>query len=522
MNSIQKGDFAHQLYRGEGNVRIEQEVTLPDYCPDVTRLIRVEITPVFEKSRAYLQDNTLNIEVSGRAEFCALYTDGAEGCEVFSFTQPFSETFKRDVGKNIGILPESIALCVTPVCVTPTPRVLSPRKLLLRGELRMLLEVFANLEYSAYDPCEALSSHCIDVEREERYVSRIVSSKTEDYRVNQEIKLPSGMPSCEKILSCSADINVESVHPTSDSASVFLGVNFNVLYLSEQSGEREAEYVSFYQPVEVRETLSCDDCAEDSVCRVRAMSGKVNCSIIADSFGENRIISLDMPYSLTCIIFENIETSFVTDAYGVGRNAKTENTSREFSGYIGSVSESTPFREKLNLKSDTSSVHGARTCAVLKNVSVGADGAFADVSIEVSVINSADGELKSGSSESFDVRVPINLPDSIMTKTAPESIVCDATVLPAFVDAQVSSGALEVSGELVVQAQLWEKTGAEFVSSVSFSDREMPSGKTVFYYPSPEDTLWDIGKRYGVEREKIRQANSIEGNTLPSVCKIPL
>ena len=88
--------------------------------------------------------------------------------------------------------------------------------------------------------------------------------------------------------------------------------------------------------------------------------------------------------------------------------------------------------------------------------------------------------------------------------------------------AKAASGALEVSGELMVQAQLWEKSSAEFTESVTFSERDKVTGKTVFYYPSSDDTLWTVGRRYGVEREKIREANSIESDTLPAVCKIPL
>lgn len=521
MNSIQKGDYAQEIYRTEGSVRIEQEVILPDYCPDITRLVRVEMTPVFEKSRAYLQDNILTVEVSGRAEFNALYTDGGMGCEAYEFSENFNCSFKKDIGRTSLVIPESAAVCVLPVSTSVSPRVMSPRKLLARGEIKLSAEVFANLEYNAYEPSDDVASHRVDVESCNALVSRVVSSKNEMFTLSQEIKLPASLPCCGKVLSCTANISVDSVHPSCDSVAVFLGVNFNVLYLSEETGEREAELVSFYQPVEVRESFDCDDCAEDSICRVRAVPGKASCTMLVDSYGENRAFSLELPYTLNCITFENIEASLVEDVYGVGALAECERGREDFMHYVGSLSEACPFREKFLLKTDASILRGAVASAVLKSVSVTDEGAFADVVLEVGAVTVGDEGVNGSFSESLDMRFPINVPESILSDTSPDKLICDATVLPVYVDMQANSGSVELSGELAVGVRLWERSAKEFVKNVSFTEREKKSNVTVFYYPSASDTLWDVGRRYGVERQKIREVNGIENDELPSVVRIP-
>ena len=521
MNSIQKGDYAQEIYRTEGSVRVEQEVTLPDYCPDITRLVRVEMTPVFEKSRAYLQDNIITVEVSGSVEFCALYSDGDSGCETYCFSDTFNCNFKKDIGKGTNIVPDSLAVCVTPVCESVSPRVLSPRKLLARGEIKMCVEVFGNLEYTSYEPGDDMASHRVDVEREQRFISRVVSAKSEDFTLSQEIKLPSTLPSCAKVLSCRADISVDSEHPSSDSASVFLTVNFNVLYLSEETGEREAEYVSFYQPIEVRERLEFDDCAEDCICRVRAVAKKPSCNILVDSYGENRAFSLEVPYTLNCIVFENVETSFVSDVYGVGCTAASETSGEEFTKYVGSLTESCPFREKLILKSDAVSLKGADGRVIVKNVGMGDSGAFADVVLEVSALSLGDDGSVGNFSDSLDMRLPLNIPESIMSQTSSDALMFDADVAVSFVDMQISSGNVDLSGEISVRMKLWESCPSDFVVSVGFTENEKRHGKTVFYYPTAEDTLWDVGRRYGVERERIREVNGMENDNLPTVVRIP-
>jgi|GEM_PF-1515991 len=520
MNSIQNGDYAREIYRTEGSVRVEQEVILPDYCPDIMRLIRVEMTPVFEKSRAYLQDNILVVETSGRAEFTALYSDG-DGVESYSFTDSFNCTLKKDMGRGCMILPESLALSVTPISASVSPRVMSPRKLLARGEIKMCVEVFANIGYSSYSPVEDMAASRVDVECEDKCISRVVSSKSEDFTLSQEIKLPSSLPPCAKVLSCTANMCVDSVHPASDSASVFLTANFNVLYLSEETGEREAELVSFCQPIEVREVLECDDCAEDCICRITASLKKPECGMLVDNYGENRAFSLDLPYTLNCTVFENLETPLVSDVYGVGCNASCERSGEEFMRYIGTLSESCPLREKLLVKSDGALLKGACAVAVVKGAGVNSEGVWADVMLEVSAVEIGEEGMAKSFSDSLEMRIPLNVPESIMQKTSPELLSCDVHIIPSWVDMQVSSGDVDLSGELAVRVGLWEKCPSDFVSGVEFSERETRQGKTVFYYPTCDDTLWDVGRRYGVERAKIREANGFEGDELPAVIRIP-
>lgn len=520
MNSIQKGDYAREIYRTEGSVRVEQEVTLPDYCPDIMRLIRVEMTPVFEKSRAYLQDNIIVVETSGKAEFTALYSDG-DGIEAYCFSDNFSCTFKKDIGKGNGIIADSLALSVSPVSTTTSPRVMSPRRLLARGEIKMCVEVFANVEYCAYCPTEDMAAHRVDVECDNKIVSRVVTSKNEDFTLSQEIKLPSSLPSCAKVLSCNANMCIDSVHPSSDNVSVFLTANFNVMYLSEETGEREAELVSFCQPVEVRERIECDDSAEDSICRITAMLKKTTCNTLVDSYGENRVFSLELPYTLSCVVFENVETPLVSDAYGVGCSADCEHSGEEFMRYIGALSESCPFRERLLIKSDGTTLKGADAVAVVRGTGVGENGAWADVLLELSAIETADNGDVKGFFDSLEMRLPLNVPESIMQNTMPELLSCDVKVEVSYVDMQVNSGNVDLSGELCVRASLWERCPCDFVKSIEFSEWEKRCGKTVFYYPVSEDTLWDVGRRYGVEREKIREVNGMDSDELPAVVRIP-
>ncbi len=506
--NIQKGELARRLYRGEGSVRLEDEIILPDYCADVVRLIRMEALPCVDKETVWLQDGALSVEVTGRVEICLLYTDGEETSS-YAYSIPFTHTFKKDIGRGVRVAPDSLTAFVTPLPTVSSPRVLSPRRVLARCDIRLLCEVMGNVIYDAFDPCDDIAR--LELDRRESTVARLVGGVRREFTLKQEVKLPSTLPSVARVVSCRTVMGTDSVHPSGDSAAVFLTASFNVLYVAEESGA----LVSFTQPVEVREEMAVDDCSESSVCRVRASAGRCDAKIMPDNFGENRVISLELPYTLDMAVLENIETGFIGDVYGVGCKAVCECVSEEAVCFVGSLCESTSFRERVMLKTDAEEVTGVSAEVCVKGV--GED--WVDLTLDISAVALTEGAPSGSISESLDMRISMNIPDSIREATGGDAR-CDAVVIPSFVDASVSQGALEVSGELVCQAQVWKCFPVEFASSVEFSEREQTAG-CIFYYPDAEDTLWSVGKRYGVSREAICKANGIEDGVLPRTVVLP-
>ncbi len=520
MNSIQKGEFAQLIYTGDGTVRLEEEIILPDYCPDVARLLRVDMTPVFEKSRAYIQDGAVNVGVTGRAEFTAIYASSEGDCESYSFSVPIDTSYKKDAGRRQGIISDSVAVSAIPFVSTASAKPLTSRKLLARGEIKVATDVFANIEYALYDATHDTREESIETDACERFAAYLTGSVTSPFSVVQDIKIPPTLPSGAKVLSCIASLSVDSCSPSRDSVTAFMTATFNVFYLSEESGERDAEYVSFCQPIELRERIECDDCAEDSVCRIRAMVGEAKCTLESDSFGEMRVFRFELPYTLSCLVFENMPVSLVSDAYGIGCEAECQFSDEEFLRYIGALSEGFQFKKKIGASTDADSVSGVHGKARVRSVTVTGGAAAAHVELNVSAIPRVSGSLSGNIFETVEIDIPLNLPESITAEVDSDNTLCDAVATLSFIDAQMSGGEMEVSGEIALHVQMWEKSRVKFVSDATLSEKCESPKTTLFYYPAPNDTLWSIGKRYGVGSEKLKQINGIENGVLPRVLKI--
>ncbi len=521
MNRIQNGDSAWNLWHTEAEVRLEEEIALPDYCSDITRLLRLEVHPVVDRTRVSCQDSLIVLEVSGTAYFTALWLDETGEVCTYSFSKDFSESYKKDIGKGISIVSDSLCAEILPIQALSSPRAMSQRKLLSRCEIKLAVDVFANVSYVSYNALEDMEKGLVDARSSRVQVARVVAGKTEGFSLKEEIKLPSALPSASRVLSSSASVSIDSIHPSTDEATVFGTVNFKVFYLTDEEDGNSADSASFCQPIEFKSTVAIDDCAENSLCRVRAWTGNCSCEITTDTFGENRVFSLSVPYTLSCIVMENIETELIADVYGVGSEVEFESVSGEFLEYVGTLTDSTSIREELLLKGECERLEAVTGSLYPKGTVKGDDGYFVDMRLDISAISKKENRLDGGVREALDIRIPISLPDSILHTRSDSELVLD--VLPSLdsLDAQVSRGNLEITGDVVLQVQVFCKKEMKYVKTAECKEKEREKSGIRFYYPAESDTLWSVGKRYGVMREKIKEANSIEDETLPAVVRIP-
>ena len=520
MNRTDKGDFAQNLWRGESEIRLEEEISFPDYCSDVVRLLTLEGHAVIDRCRAFLQDGAVNTEISGTVYFTAVYLDEDNECNSYSFSLDFSDNRKKDMGR-LPIVPESLFASVVPVHILCNPKVLSPRKLLARCEVKMMHDIFANLSYSAYNSTDDVASGIVDVEESTRVMTRIAGRKHEGFSLSEQIKLPATLPSVEKILSSSSSVEVGAVYPSADEVSIEGTMTFKVLYLSEEDEFGEKNVVTFYQPLEFKNTLSLDDSSESSVVRVSSWSGNTGAEISTDTFGENRVFTLNSSYTLSCLLMENNENVFVKDAYGIGGDIEVEVADTEYLEFLGTLSEKCSVREEIAESCDCESVENVKVQALCKGVSLNAEGWGADLKVEVSALGKKEGAALCTLKGGFDMRVLFNFPDAIEKKLSGKDAFIDVVPVVQVTDCRVLHGALEVLADVSVSCQVYKKDSARYIKSLEYRDGEKKKNGLRFYYPTSDDTLWSVGKRYGVSREKLRAINSLESDTLLSPIRIP-
>ncbi|MDD4422787.1 MAG: DUF3794 domain-containing protein, partial [Eubacteriales bacterium] len=104
---------------------LELESSLPDYCPDISRLIRVDCVPVIESSEI----NGEKCVVVGKIICNMIYeTDYKNKVKSAVFEKDFTHNFDVPMQNSVDPVPE-----VTTRCAHISCKMLSPRKFIIKS-----------------------------------------------------------------------------------------------------------------------------------------------------------------------------------------------------------------------------------------------------------------------------------------------------------------------------------------------------------------------------------------------------
>lgn len=497
MKNIQSHLYSTIVYKTCKRSRIEEEAALPDYCSSVSRVIRTEAYPLLRSKKVYVRDNTLFCEISGEVAFNVVYASDGGEIESYSYSTDINDTVKADVG---GIDDDSVFAFAVISAENPVCKVQSPRRVSVRCEVCLNVDAGANKSLDCY----VKGDGSVETRERSATVLKGVCSKDGEFKVSEEIKLPKSCPPMERILSVSVAMEADDA-VTGDNSVRFIGnAGISCVYMPEE--ESEKGMCSFYQPLELKGSVEVEDSAGDMCASVRLVPSFCTWEIMSDNLGENRVLKVDISYIAQCLVEENTALTLTEDIYGVGRRIVPAYDSAELRRYVGTLREENAIKEKMPLKKDIRSLEGLTAIASVKDTFFKDGELYANCRIIVSAIGITD-DLPCSISESIDTVIRLNLPTEVSGYSGDLSF--DIGTQTGYVDAKVEDGNAALAFDVTVIARIYCSDSADYVASVESGDPIARDGERIFCYPSDSDTLWTVGKRYGVAVSALAEANSM-------------
>ena len=500
------------LYTPLKKLRIEEETTFPDYCSDIVRILKTDACPFITNKKTQNKDGAILTEVSGHIDFTVVYL-GSEGFpESYTFVSEFNDSIKT-------VLPEDCdEECVSSFLDVSVDnifcKVQNPRRVNIRCDAIIETKVKVNSLFDSFEGEKEKTekrTECVNT-------TSLVSSCSQCFDFSEEIKLPERSPLMERILSCRIDITPDTSSISDTKLNFWATLSVNCLYLSESDGERECSVESFYQPIELSESIECYDLNKDSQYILRLIPENASVSISTDNLGFNRVLEVKGSYRADLSVFEDNKIELTQDAYGVGCTLSTEEEKRLLKSLRGTLRQTTALREKIPLKDDADRIEGMSADVRIVNSSWEDDKLIVGCKVRLSGVALCEDTPNSVSDE-LDLILPINLPSELSSPDVQKS--ADISLSIGYVDTKLYKDGVEVSFDIVTSADVYSENEVSFISSASVSEKEKGDEREIFVYPLSTDTLWTVGKRYGVAVSELEKANSITDSKLKRVMKIP-
>lgn len=484
---------------------VDIDFTLPDYCPDIEKILRCKITPqIFSRNISAGQ-----LQVEGNSVISILYIDSEKGgMRVCEQTLPYSASFR------INDVPEDYVVHTSVKCEYVNCRALSRRRLTVHGAFSLYAKVLTKGSVVFGCPEELENT---EFKKKDISASVLSSLSSKQFSVTDEIQI-SGKPAVELIVD--NDINSRLIDYKIIPDKIMLNGELNVrlLYISDTETGK-TEHLDYIIPFS--EVIDSPGLTEDSEACVNLSVMSSDLSLKSDILSENPLVNVDSRVCVSIIAYSTEEVTIATDAYNTEFSSEPEFKRISIPDGTKKLSGSFMHKDTLSLNDIKISEildFTASVCPLTTNISDGKLVINSKINVKILAYNSDNDTVYI--ERVVDVCKEQELNDEY------NSVICSDLSIISISYRFGDNNDIEIRCELNYSYLLQKNTCFNTLSALNVDDKKPFNKKTCalsIYYAESGEKIWDIAKMYNTKQSMIISENELVTETLeePTLLFIP-
>lgn len=484
------------VYEGNLEQPIESDVLLPDYCPDIVKILRCFLET--RVTGTQISGEKLTVDMSCTLKIYYLGADKNIRCN--EQRMPYTKSCEIR-----GAAPEAVidTLCKTDYL---NCRAVNQRRFEVRGAVSVFCRVFSRA--SAEIVCGATGGG-IQVRAVESEISEIIGDASREFSQHEDLQVAASKPAVQSI------IRQECFCRTDDfkliSGKVIVKGELMVHLLYQPDGEASAPELMEYA-LPISQIVDLEGVEEDTPCEVDLMVVSCEFTPRVNLEGESRLLAMDCVMKARVRAHRHSHMTLITDCYS------TECECRMDKAPVSCLTLTKVVNEKAGHKGEMTLPEG--TCRVLDmfchvtdastRSENGAVVAVVQVLASAFVCNEQGDISYHEQSGECEIRVPYEGSKGTVLFT-PHTTVCACSY-------SLNSCRLEYRCELLLTGCLYlamrPKAATAIVCDTEKPKARMEDASLIIYYAAPGEDVWEIAKRYNTSMGEIMSENALEGTAL--------
>ena len=486
------------LFEGNCEQTVDTELTLPDYCPDIGRLLKCRLVPMITSR----QVNFDSLVVEGSARISVIYLDDRDKkIRCCDRDYPFRASVPYDgTTEGVRLLAEAHVDYVN--C-----RAVSQRKLDIHGAFTVHMTAVCRRENELITDLEGEG---LRLRREQRGISDLVSCTQTGFDLSEAVELSEGKPPISSIIRSQAVLCIEEMQTVPGKLTVRGDAIFTMVYCTEQDDtpERMEYAIPFSQFFDI--SGLDEDCRTD----VSLCCDMLEVSPRTDSDGEYRRVDVDIRVSAEIKVYRDREVSWVSDAYSVDYELSCVRKQVRLERLCDTVFDTVVYKQSVDTGDIRIESVGDLWANVIDSRSSYRDGKTVitgNMAVCMLLRDSSKGTVYSEKNVRFEC--------AVSQTVACQNVRSECSVAIKNCGYSVSGDSkLEIQAELCLHCALYEDIPARQICSVELDESRPKSPENrpaaVLYFAEPGEELWDIAREYNSSVESIRIDNGIDGDTV--------
>lgn len=489
-------------------ITLEDDRNVPDQKPDMERIILRRGELKTEEIKA-AEDH---VNVKGKLEFGILYATGEGTVSRMDGQLPFEEQIYMEGVRN------GDAVEVRPELEDMSIEMINSRKISARSLFSLNLSV--EELYDEEIAVELYHEEPIETKKKLLPVAEIAIQKKDILRFKEEIEMPQSFPNIFEIIW--EDVAIVGLTFEALNGQIAAQGEIQVFLLYEGEGE-ERPLKCYEKIIPFREVMECQGSSEAQIPDISWRISHKEIEVRTDFDGEERVACLDLVLDLDMKLYEETQIEMLADVYGVSRDVQAITKRGSFNRLLLRSMGKTKLTEQVKLSAgapDIAEVCHSSGKVMIDSMELTEDGVELAGTLTVEVLYLAGEEMGLASFQA-------QLPFRYELEAAGISSACRYQVSPALEQltaAGLSSGELDIKAVIGFDLLGLGSAEEDTITDISMTEPDMDVIKNlpgiVAYIAKEGDDLWDLGKKYYVPLEQIREMNHLSADRLKAGEKI--
>ena len=493
------------VFEGTKEVPIDLDFSLPDYCPDIERILKCRVCPGIS-SRNISGDM---LEVEGSTTISLYYLDARkQAIRLCEHTIPFSVSFAMKSS------PEDAMASVRLKTEYLNCRALSPRRVDIHGAFSVVASVCAATEQEYFS---RIDGDDIQQRTVSSSISRLCGMGQQQFSVSEVLDIGAGKGSPESILRSELTVQCNSAKAMSDKLMINGEAVLRLLYVTDlETGAQDTMTFSipFSQVLDIRGV------SDSTVNRVEIEVLNYDVSLKSEFDENSTLVTLDAKLCASVCAVEEAEITVVEDAYSTEYELELSRKQYSFIKPLKLLKESFPVKSEISTGEN----------GISKVIDLWCDSVSSMTATENDRIV-FKGKINCCLLAQDSEGIPYYLERPLEFSVTPEGL---SGMQEPVVKAELKAGGisfritgdntLEIKAELKSEGFAYECCVVRGIISANAMDdrcrRKDSRAALTMYYAREGESLWDIACAYCTSVEAVKLENDLTDDILPEASMI--
>lgn len=479
---------------------IELDYVLPDYYPDIFKLIKCLAKPEIVSRTMAGNKATYELTCCVRILYCS---EGSEAVQCVTQKLTYSKTV------DLGQVGECPILTLTPKLDYINCRAVNQRRIDLRGAISTRVRLVCRTRQQVVSDASGMGIQLRKMPVE------CVFNKLSAFKrivVSEEVDLGYAKSPVSNILWCSGLVTTVDQKIIANKIVAKGEAKVSILYTCQTDGKDTMESMQFMLPFS--QVMDLDGIDDSWLCLMNVEAAGCEAVCRSNPDGENKLLDCDLALQIQCTAMKSMAVEVVTDAYStqypvVGLAAvsvRTEKLPRSLSGSCKVEMIVSPQENQLEAVYDL--------WGEVRNVSAQVNSAEQKITVMGNLLCQVMAKTTEGvpvlleSAETFEYNLPAG-EEGVKEGAVLEP---DAAVL-SLSFTMPSAGKVEVTAEIRIRGELYDTTGCQVLTDMlpdESTPRPQDDGYALrLYFADEGENVWDIAKRYGTSVDAVTSENEL-------------